>query len=274
MKKSFYIYIFVLVFLLFFIFYIVGSTKITVKFKDLEPLKHTLPVYYKGFKLGHTTKIYPSSDYQTTLVDTRIVLKKIVLPSNTTAILKRKEKRDYIELIYPQEPSDTNLRHKDVIEGKLGANFEHFLQEQASNGGLDEIKENLNTTIISLGQTFDALTDVAITANDILKDVRPELKSAAQNLNYSSQNLTKISGSIDNTLEKGYFDSFLYGLNETSGNLVITTKNLNQESSGLLNCLLKRLNIVVSNINQIVVGVGETLKKRFGGLRLIFGKIE
>ena len=274
MKKNYYIYIFVLVFLLFFLLYVVGSTKITVKFKDLEPLKHTLPVYYKGFKLGHTTKVYPSKDYQSTLVDMRIVLKKLSLPSNTTAILKRKEKKDYIELIYPQEPTERVLQHRDIIEGKLGANFEHFLQEQASNGGLDEIKENLNTTIISLGQTFDALTDMAITANEILKDVRPELKSSAQNLNYSSQNLTKISKNINATFEKGYFDSLMNNLDETGGNLVLTTKNLNQESSGLLNCLLKRLNIVVSNINQIVVGVGETLKKRFGGLRLIFGKIE
>lgn len=274
MKKSYYFYIFTLIFLLFFLFYIIGSTKITVKFKDLEPLKHTLPVYYKGFKLGHSTKVYPGLDYQSTMVDLRIVLKNLTLPANTTAILKRKEKKDYIELIYPQDPSENYLKHKDIINGKLGANFEHFLQEQANNGGLDEIKENLNTTIISLGQTFDALTDMANTANDILKDVRPELKSAAQNINYSSQNLTKISNSIDKTFEKGYFDSFLYNINETGGNLVITTKNLNQESSGLLNCLLKRSNILISNINQIIVGVGETLKKRFGGLRLIFGKME
>ena len=50
------------------------------------------------------------------------------------------------------------------------------------------------------------------------------------------------------------------------------TETLNRQSAVLANCLLQNLNIVVKNINQIVVGVGETLKKRFGGLRLFFGK--
>ena len=36
--------------------------------------------------------------------------------------------------------------------------------------------------------------------------------------------------------------------------------------------LLKNLNIVVCNMNEIIIGVGNTLKKRFGGLRLFFGK--
>ena len=65
-------------------------------------------------------------------------------------------------------------------------------------------------------------------------------------------------------------------LKELNFNVEIITRgftdNLNKQSTVLLNCLLKNLNIVVSNINQIIIGLGNTLSKRFGGLRLFFGK--
>lgn len=40
---------------LFYLFYLLGTTKIVIHFNDLEPLKNHLPVYYNGFKIGHTT---------------------------------------------------------------------------------------------------------------------------------------------------------------------------------------------------------------------------
>lgn len=277
-KKYFIIGILVIIFL-FYLFYILGSTKIIIHFEDLEPLKQHLPVYYNGFKLGHTTKIYPDKDYKSTMVDIRIILKHLKLPANTSAVLRRKDKKDYIELEYPDAPYIQNLRHNDIIEGHLGVNFEHFLQDQAENGGLDQIKENLNTTIISLGQTFDAITDMVNEANAILKDARPLIQDSINNVNITSKNLADSSFEIKTSLEKGYIDKSLYNLEQTSGNLVLTSKNansftmgLNKESSVLINCLIKNLNTVVSNINQIVIGIGETLQKRFGGLRILFGK--
>ena len=277
-KKYFIIGILVLIFL-FYLFYILGTTKITIHFEDLEPLKQHLPVYYNGFKLGHTTKIYPDKDYKSTMVDIRIVLKNLQLPLNTTAILRRKDKKDYIELEYPDAPYIQKLRHKDVIEGHLGINFEHYLQNQAESGGLDEIKENLNTTVVSLGQTFDAITDLVNEANEILKDARPLIQDSINNVNITSKNLADSSYEIKTTLEKGYIDKALYNLEQTSGNLVLTTENangftmgLNKQSSVLVNCLLKNINTVVCNVNQIVVGLGNTLKTRFGGLRLFFGQ--
>lgn len=277
-RKYFIIAVLIIVFL-FYLFYIIGTTKITIHFEDLEPLEQHLPVYYNGFKIGHTTKIYPNKDYKSTMVDTRLVLKKLVLPANTSAVIRRKDKKDYIELEYPDAPYIEHLRHKDVIEGHLGVNFEHFLQDQAENGGLDEIKENLNTTVVSLGQTFDAITDLVNEANEILKDARPLIQDSVNNINITSKNLADSSSEIKTSIEKGYVDKALYNLEQTSGNLVITTQNtsgftegLNKQSNVLLNCLLKNLNTVVCNVNKIIIGVGETLSKKFGGLRILFGK--
>lgn len=278
LKKYFILALLIIVFL-FYLFYIIGTTKITIHFEDLEPLKQHLPVYYNGFKLGHTTKVYPSKDYKSTMVDVRIVLKNLELPANISAIIRRKDKKDYIELDYPDAPYIQKLKHKDIIEGHLGINFEHYLQDQAESGGLDEIKENLNTTVVSLGQTFDAITDLVNEANATLKDARPLIQDSIKNVNQTSKNLADSSYEIKKSLEKGYLDKSLYNLQVTSDNLVLTTKNtsgftegLNTQSNILLNCLLKNLNIVVNNINQIIVGVGNTLSKRFGGLRIFFGK--
>ncbi len=279
-KKYFILGIFILIFL-FYLFYILGTTKITIHFEDLEPLKQHLPVYYNGFKLGHTTSIYPSKDYRSMMVDIRIVLKKLKLPANTTAILRRKEKKDYIELEYPDTPYIKYLKNNDVIEGHLGVNFEHFLQDQAESGGLDQIKDNVNNTIISAGQTFDALTEMIKVTTDILQDAQPVIQDSINNVNQTSKNLAESSLEIKKVLKKSYLDKSLYNLQETSNNLVLTTKNtsgftenLNKESNILLNCLLKNLNIVVKNINQIIVGIGNTLSKRFGGLQIIFGKTD
>lgn len=277
-KRYFIIAILVLIFL-FYLFYIIGTTKITIHFEDLEPLKHHLPVYYNGFKLGHSTKVYPSRDYKSTMVDIRIVLKNLELPANTTATLRRKDKKDYIELNYPNSPYLARLGHKDIIEGHLGINFEHFLQDQAESGGLDEMKENVNNTIKSAGETFDALTQMIEVVTDILKDAQPAIQDSINNVNLTSKNLAESSYEIKQSIKKGYIDKSLYNIEQTSNNLVLTTKNtsgftegLNKESRILVNCLLKNLNIVVNNINEIIIGLGNTLKQRFAGMRLFFGK--
>ena len=269
----------VIVILLHYMFYLLGTIKITASFKQLEPFRHNINVYYKGFRLGKTTKVHPSDNYQTTLIDMRIKNKGVQLPANTEIVLRRKDKKDYIELIYPDSPYIETLKHGAIVDGHLGVNFENFIEEQARNGGLDEIKDNVNDTVKSAGETFEALTMMLNVMTDILNDVRPSIKEAANNLNLSSKNLERVSENLRKSVDKGYIDSALYNLQESSGNLVITTKNfggfsdnLNKQSSVLTNCLLKRLNTLVCNINQIVIGVGETLKKRFGGMRLFLGK--
>ena len=275
-------YIFIgltLVILLHYMFYLLGTIKITARFRELEPFRHNISVYYKGFRLGKTTKVHPGEDYQKTMIDMLIKNKGVQLPANTEIILRRKDKKDYIELVYPDAPYIERLKHGAIIDGHLGVNFENFLEDQARNGGLDEIKENVNNTVKSAGETFEALTMMLNVMTDILNDVRPSIDEAVENLNISSKNLERMSDTLRKSVDKGYIDTALYNLQETSGNLVVTTKNfggfsdnLNKQSSVLVNSLLERLNTLVCNINQIVVGIGETLKKRFGGIRLFMGK--
>ena len=262
-----------------YVFYLLGTIKITARFKELEPFRRNIPVYYKGFRLGSTTKVHPGEDYRTTLIDMRIKSKNLQLPANTEIVIRRKDKKDYIELVYPNSPYIQTLKYGDVVDGHLGVNFENFIEEQARNGSLDEIKGNVNATIVSAGETFDALTQMIQVMTDILKDAQPMIQDSIVNVNVASKNIADSSLEIKRAMEKGYLDKSLYNLQETSNNLVLTTKNtsgftanLSTEGNVLFNCLLKNLNIVVRNVNEIIVGLGNTLKKRFGGLRLVFGK--
>lgn len=276
LNKQVWIFIVSVLFLLY-LFYLIGSTRIIIHFKDLDPLREQLPVYYNGFKIGRSVKVYPDKDYKSTLVDIRVDLKKLKLPANTTATLRRKDKKDYIELVYPKSPYLENLKRNDIIEGYLGINFEHYLQAQAESGGLDEIKENVNRTIVSAGKTFDSLTGMIDVLADILKDVQPLITDTAKNLELTSKNLAEASLEINKSISKGYIDKSLYNIQQTSDNLVLITKNttgftegLNKQSSILVNCLLKNLNLVVCNINIIVENIKDTLNKNLGGLRLMF----
>ena len=279
MYKKYIFLALIIVILLHYLFYLLGTLKITARFHELEPFRQNISVYYKGFRLGKTTKIRPAKDYQATLIDMRIKTKGVQLPANTEIILRRKDKKDYIELVYPDSPYIETLKHGDTLDGHLGVNFENFIEEQARNGGLDEIKENVNSTVISAGETFKALTGMLVVMTGILEDIRPSINNTANNINHTSKNLANISDNLKTSIDKGYIDSTLMNLQETSGNLIITTKNLggfseslNQQSTVLTNCLLKNLNTVVENVNQIVIGIGNTLKKKFGGLRLFLGK--
>ncbi len=279
MKKEYFIYALIITGSIFFLFYILGQIRVTVDFQELEPFRHSLPVYYKGFKLGHTVKVYPSPDFHTTRVDLKLRLKELELPANTTAMIRRKDKKDYIELVYPNAPYLAKLRNHSLIEGTKGLNFESFIQDQAKNGGLDEIKDNVNGTIQSAGKTFDALTEMINVLTGILEDVRPTINDTVMNVNVASRHLADASYNVQSTLQEGYINSTLENLERTSVNLVKTTQNItgvtdnvNNNSINLLNCVIKNINTVVSNVNVIIVGLGETLKKRFAGIRLIFGK--
>ena len=277
-----YFFIAILIIGAFFMLLHVATTKtIIVEFDSLEPFRKWIPVYFKGFKLGRVSKVYPTEDFTATRVELHIHHKALKLPVNTTAIFMiRGEDKEYMELVYPNSPYLEYLKNGSVIKGTMGTNLDSFFRDQAANGGLDEIKNNVNTTIKSAGETFGALTEMINMLTYILEDVRPTINSAAKNVDIASKNLADVSKSLKKSVDKGYIDKALYNFQQTSGNLVSTTdnfngfsSNLNKQSIVLTNCLLKNLNIVVKNINQIVVGLGETMKKRFAGLRLIFGRI-
>ena len=276
-----------------FIIHNLYNMHITAVFSDLEPFPKNLNVYYKGFKLGRTVRVHPSKDFTDTHVEMILNAKNLSLPDNTTAKMKSKINKDYIELEYPDAPSITFLKNHSIIQGKNGLNIGDYIDKQAEAGGLDEIKENLNDTVASAGDTLDALTELFGTANDILKDIRPSLKITAENLAETSRNLKETSEEINLSLKPRRLNNSIANIEQTTKNIERTTKNLETASSDItkttahvnsdtvniidcvianINTIIDNINIVINNTNDIVKGFQQTLNKRFAGMRIIFGK--
>ncbi len=265
---------------------------VTAVFDELEPFPNNLNVYYKGFKLGRSLRVYPSKDFKSTRIDMVLNARNLSLPGNVTAKVKSKNKHDYIEIIYPDEPMLANLKNRSVIQGKKGLNIASYISDSADSGDLDEIKENLNTTIQAAGETMEALTGMLKIGTDILTDLRPSLKSAGENLAVTTQNLAEVSAELNaSTKPKRLKNSFenielitsniersTRNFELVSSNAVNITNQVNSDTARLTNCVIKNINTVVCNINDvinniddIVKGFKTTLSKRFGGARIIFG---
>ena len=207
--------------------------------------------------------------------------------------MKSKNKKDYIELEYPDAPSITFLKNHSIIQGKKGLNIGDYIDKQAEAGGLDEIKENLNNTVASAGDTLDALTELFGTANSILNDLRPSLKITAENLAETSRNLKETSDEINLSLKPRRLNNSIANIEQTTKNIERTTKNLETASSDItkttahvnsdtiniidcvianINTIIDNINLVINNTNDIIKGFQQTLNKRFAGMRIIFGK--
>lgn len=266
---------------------------ITAVFEDLEPFPKNLNVYYKGFKLGRTVRVHPSKDFTNTHVEMILNAKDLSLPDNTTAKMRTKNKKDYIELEYPTAPSITYLKNHSMIYGKKSLNIGDYIDKQAEAGGLDEIKENLNNTVASAGDTLDALTELFGTANDILKDLRPSLKITGENLAATSQNLAETSAELNQSVRPKRLHNSFANIEQTTKNIERTTKNLEQASQNISNvtahvnnntitimdCVIANSNTIIDNINKILANTNDivngfkvTLSKRFGGMKIMFGK--
>lgn len=271
----------------YFLYHNFSTLHVTAIFEQLEPFPRNLNVYYKGFKLGRSVRVSPSKDFTNTHVDMVLNVNDISLPDNIIAKVKTKNKRDYIELIYPDAPSVTYLKNHMTIKGEKGTNFATFIQDQADSGGLDDLSDNLSVTVASAGETLDALTELFHTANGILQDLQPNLKESGENLALTTRNLAEVSVELNrSTREQKRLNNTFANIELITKNLELTTSNtaaltrrVDSETSALLNCMIKNatvvvrnINTVVLNINDIVKGLKATLSKRFAGMRLAFGK--
>lgn len=269
------------------------NVHITAVFEELEPFPKNLNVYYKGFKLGRSVRVRPSKDFTSTRVDMILNAKGISLPDNITAKVKRRDKKDYIELEYPTAPSITDIKNHSVIQGKKSFDISGYIDEQAEGGGLDEIKENLNETVVSAGETLNALTELIGTANDILKDLKPALKTTGDNLAEMSQNLSDVARELNRSARQERLDNTFGNIELTTRNIERATRNLESASLNvssitqqtdrqilsLVDCLIQNANAVIENINVLVLNVNDivkgfktTLSKRFAGMKIMFGK--
>lgn len=248
--------------------------RITAVFTELEPFSN-LNVYYKGFKIGRAVKVKPSKDFLTTRVTIILDSWSYNLPNNIKAKVQKRHKDsdvDYMEIIYPSSPALARIKYGDKIEGEISHDWNDLINNVTESGSLDELKGNANNLMASVNGAAKDVSDLLKQINTMLKDIQPDINTAAHEISTACGNLNSMSKKLNDSIDEKYVKNSLANVQTTTKNFEGTTQIINTTTLPAVNATICSLKSLLDNINEIVKGVGNTLRQRMGGARLIFGK--
>lgn len=247
-------------------------TRIVAEFDDAEPLPPRLSVFYKGFNIGKVTKVKPVDDYTKTEVHILFFPADLQLPKNVTARVKNYRKKfDYIDIDYPQLPSEKMLKNGDRIKGKTSASIESFMNEQSENGTLDLIVDNVSAFIETLNNTTKNAGDLLNTLNSTVKENQRNINRTTGNLEMTTRNLRLTTLKLNRSIKQDMTDESIENLNQTTRNIKEITKSIDCATRNLTQTM-DNVNSITGNVDDITCTVSKTLKSRMGMMRLLFGK--
>lgn len=259
-------------------------TNISVEFKKLRPVNGKVNVYYNGYKIGRSKKTFPCPNSSGVCVDISLNKKSMFLPDNITAKMKQKrihsrKYEDYIEIIYPENPSFKEVQKDAVIKGELSAGYQNYMNEEVSYSDMDSIKTSLINTTQNLEKTTSILFDILYSVNDMVKNSEKNVSDASKNMNSSMKNINSITSKINYSIDPNNLKNILLNIDETSGNINAAAFNLkgitgsvNNYSNNITGSI-SQIDSITKNTDEILLGVNCALRKPFGGLRLLFGKV-
>ncbi len=262
MKKYILIIVPILILLLaLYIYKLTTYTYIEAKFDELRPIHNRLNVYYKGIVIGRAKEIHHSDSYDHTLMKIVLYPKKLLLPINCEVFLKKEKtnnkERDFLELIYPKEPSSTIIKNGAILKGIATVDIETVMKNQHPED-IENLKQNIASSVESLSYAMQGLNEMFSIINGILLQNKPNLYS-------TTKGFRNISTKIDNSIDSAKLNNVMSNLDSSFNNINLaleTTPDTLTSTQGLMD-----------NLNVISCGVRKTLRKKAGGLRLFFGRV-
>lgn len=274
----------------FWIYTYATHTYIRAEFQHLDPFPAKMPVYYKGYKLGTTSKNEISKDFTKTILYINLKQSGLHLPKNITAEIKNQAGSYYVEIVCPTIPAKRYIKSGDIIKGKTYSELETTTKlNQAYLVSLAQKGDSLISSATKLTDNADRLVTLV---QDVINENREDLKSSTNNLKVTTQNLAVITTDVKELAQKANtsinkkdiqastqnLKVITSDLTRITNNLIPITQNLKDTTSNLLNGLPKidnlvdKITSVVTNINEILQGLKNTLKQRFSGFRIMFGR--
>lgn len=283
MKKLFYILALIIIAALgFYIYKLTTYTYVTAKFKELRPIHGKMSVYYKGLVVGKAREQKHSDDFNHTLINLVLYPKRLLLPENTTVLLKKEKRndkeRDFLELVYPKEPSNIMLSNGSILEGKATVDIDEFMSNQNPDD-LEAIRHNLAQSAENLNIAIEGLSIVFESVNDILKENQKNLYATTKNLSDTTGNLNNMTTKFDKSIQQKKLENTINNIEASSKNLESVSSNLTGTTTDVngvmpsVEATMCQVQGLAANANAISCGVRKTLRKRFGGLRLLFGRV-
>lgn len=259
--------------------YIYSTTYyVVIRFDELGLITKNMNAYYNGFKVGKIVNIKPDSDFKHMVARVNLFYKELKLPQNTTVKVQSFPNGElYLQFIYPQSPSLRMIRKGDVLEGIAKYSLEEFMLGQNVSGVSDIVSlhviKALNAMDLSNKQMEVFFKDASKILHQNKKEISDSVGSAALMMDSFAQmaeNLNQASKKLNNSLDEN-------NLKKTTSNIKDATENIAKATTDIdktvkkLDETISQASEVAQNLNSITSGVNETLAKRFGGMRIMFG---
>lgn len=288
-KFLFWLLIFILVLIV--IANYLNHTYIKAEFNKMDPIPSKMGVYYKGYKLGSTSRLRISKDFKKTYLYITLNQRGLHLPKNIRVKIKKYDNETkYVDIIYPKRPMIRYIRTGDTIKGDTGFIFSGI--SDINQAHIDDLSEKGGDLLSSAKKTTDSLTEMFDLVTDILGENRENilnsttsLKNGMKNLEQTTQNMKTMSNKINDGITKQNIQNSTKNIEQMTSNFANSSKdfisitgNFNKTSSDFsvlvpkLSTLIDVVQMSICNVNDIILGLKKTLQQKWGGARIIFGK--
>lgn len=288
-KFLFWLLIFILVLIV--IANYLNHTYIKAEFNKMDPIPSKMGVYYKGYKLGSTSRLRISKDFKKTYLYITLNQRGLHLPKNIRVKIKKYDNETkYVDIIYPKRPMIRYIRTGDTIKGDTGFIFSGI--SDINQAHIDDLSEKGGDLLSSAKKTTDSLTEMFDLVTDILGENRENilnsttsLKNGMKNLEQTTQNMKAMSNKINDGITKQNIQNSTKNIEQMTSNFanssndfISITGNFNKTSSDFsvlvpkLSTLIDVVQMSICNVNDIILGLKKTLQQKWGGARIIFGK--
>lgn len=288
-KFLFWLLIFILVLIV--IANYLNHTYIKAEFNKMDPIPSKMGVYYKGYKLGSTSRLRISKDFKKTYLYITLNQRGLHLPKNIRVKIKKYDNETkYVDIIYPKRPMIRYIRTGDTIKGDTGFIFSGI--SDINQAHIDDLSEKGGDLLSSAKKTTDSLTEMFDLMTDILGENRENilnsttsLKNGMKNLEQTTQNMKAMSNKINDGITKQNIQNSTKNIEQMTSNFANSSKdfisitgNFNKTSSDFsvlvpkLSTLIDVVQMSICNVNDIILGLKKTLQQKWGGARIIFGK--
>lgn len=288
-KLLFWLLIFILVLIV--IANYLNHTYIKAEFNKMDPIPSKMGVYYKGYKLGSTSRLRISKDFKKTYLYITLNQRGLHLPKNIRVKIKKYDNETkYVDIIYPKRPMIRYIRTGDTIKGDTGFIFSGI--SDINQAHIDDLSEKGEDLLSSAKKTTDSLTEMFELVTDILGENRKNilnsttsLKNGMKNLEQTTQNMKTMSNKINDGITKQNIQNSTKNIEQMTSNFANSSKdfisitgNFNKTSSDFsvlvpkLSTLIDVVQMSICNVNDIILGLKKTLQQKWGGARIIFGK--
>lgn len=288
-KFLFWLLIFILVLIV--IANYLNHTYIKAEFNKMDPIPSKMGVYYKGYKLGSTSRLRISKDFKKTYLYITLNQRGLHLPKNIRVKIKKYDNETkYVDIIYPKRPMIRYIRTGDTIKGDTGFIFSGI--SDINQAHIDDLSEKGGDLLSSAKKTTDSLTEMFDLVTDILGENRENilnsttsLKNGMKNLEQTTQNMKAMSNKVNDGITKQNIQNSTKNIEQmtsnfanSSKNFISITGNFNKTSSDFsvlvpkLSTLIDVVQMSICNVNDIILGLKKTLQQKWGGARIIFGK--